>query len=174
MALAPTLRRSGELVTRFAQLKQWIVNIDFIRAKAKADRNEESPLWDHLHRALNTFFAPYVFDRVDERFEVWFHSPTGRIRLEALSDGFRSLFVIITELLLRMSLATTDMQQLPFQEAVCLIDEIDAHLHPAWQERIVPTLRQLFPNVQFIATTHSPLVVSSVEPHEVFELEETP
>jgi len=109
---------------------------------------------------------------VDDRFNVLFQTPTGTVRLEALSDGYRSVFVMITDLLLRLSLSTPRMEDLLFQEAVCLIDEIDAHLHPRLQERVLPGLRTLFPNVQFIATTHSPFIVASVEPHNVFRLSE--
>lgn len=91
--------------------------------------------------------------------------------IEALSDGFRSTFTIVSDLLLRLNFATRDPEQVLQQEGVCLIDEVDAHLHPRWQETIIPGLRALFPNVQFIATTHSPIVVASVEPENVFRLE---
>ena len=143
-----------------------------MRAKAKADFGKESPLWETLRRALNTILAPYTFERVDERFEVLFRTQTGVVPLEALSDGFRSIFVIIADLLLRLSLSTNDPEKILEQEAVCLIDEIDAHLHPKWQLRVIPSLTMLFPNVQFIMTTHSALVVSTVEPHQVFILED--
>ncbi len=171
-AMEPTIRRTGQMQQRFRQLKQWIVNLDFQRAKAKADRNEESPTWETLRLALDTIFTPYRFERVDEKFEVLFSTPTGLVPIEALSDGFRSVFVIVAELLLRLSLTTDDPNRLLQQEAVCLIDEIDAHLHPRWQERALPGLRALFPNVQFIATTHSPIVVSTVGPSEVFRFEQ--
>ena len=167
-SMLPTVRRKGGMEARFRLLKQWIVNIDFYRAKAKADRNEESPTWDTLRTALNTVFRPYTFEGVTEMFDVMFQTPTGLVPIEALSDGFRSVFVIITELLLRLSLTTDDPNKILEREAVCLIDEIDAHLHPKWQERVLPGLRALFPNVQFIATTHSPYVVSTVAPHEIF------
>jgi energy-coupling factor transporter ATP-binding protein EcfA2 len=171
-ALAPTVRREGGVEGRFAQLKQWIVNIDFFRAKAKADRGQDLPTWQILRNALNTLFEPYEFVGVDERFEVLFRTPNGTVPLESLSDGFRSMFVVIIELLLRLSLATPEPETALLQEAVCLIDEVDAHLHPKWQARVIPGLRALFPNVQFIATTHSPIVVSSVEPFNVFRLSE--
>lgn len=171
-ALAPTLRRTGSVEPRFTQLKQWIVNIDFLRAKAKADRNEAFPLWETLVGALNKILTPYTFAGVNDNFDVLFHTPTGIMPIEALSDGFRSIFVIITDLLLRLSLCTPRKQDILYQEAVCLIDEIDAHLHPRWQELVIPGLRALFPSVQFIATTHSAIVVSTVEPHNVFQLSE--
>jgi hypothetical protein len=54
---------------------------------------------------------------------------------------------------------------------VVLIDEIDMHLHPNWQKRIVGDLKRIFPKVQFIATTHSPFVVQSLEADELINLE---
>ena len=48
-------------------------------------------------------------------------------------------------------------------EGVVLIDEIDLHLHPKWQKTIVPNLKDLFPNIQFILTTHSPFIIQSLE-----------
>lgn len=48
-------------------------------------------------------------------------------------------------------------------EGIVLIDEIELHMHPSWQRRILGVLKQLFPNVQFIITTHSPQVLGSVD-----------
>lgn len=170
-------RYKGALVSsigspRARAIKQWLVNLDFYRAKAKADRGETFPLWGTLQHALNTLLRPYTFEGVDDNFDVLFQTPTGRVPVEMLSDGFRSVFVIIADLVLRMSLCTDRQEEALSQEGVCLIDEIDAHLHPRWQENIIPGLRAMFPNVQFIATTHSPIVVASVRPENVFRLEE--
>jgi predicted ATP-binding protein involved in virulence len=55
-------------------------------------------------------------------------------------------------------------------EAVVLIDEIDLHLHPRWQREIRQKLRETFPKVQFIATTHSPFVIQSLRPGELINL----
>ena len=53
---------------------------------------------------------------------------------------------------------------------VILIDEIDLHLHPKWQRRVVQDLKKTFPNIQFITTTHSPFIIQSLEPGEVIDL----
>lgn len=172
LALAPTLDEQGSVRPRAQHLKQWIINLDARRARAKADRDEELPLWHTLRHALNTMLSPCTFEGVDDAFQVLFDTPTGRVPIEALSDGFRSVFVVISDLLLRLSLATGDPNRVLEQEAVCLVDEIDAHLHPRWQDTVVPGLRALFPNVQWIATTHSESVVATVEPKNVFRLEE--
>lgn len=171
-ALAPSLRRDQTLWFRFGHLAQWIVNLDHLRARAKADRGESFPLWDLLVQGLDEILAPVRFEGVDSDFEVRFATAAGSVPLGALSDGFRSVFVLVSELVLRLSLATDDPYAALDQPALCLIDEIDAHLHPRWQRQIVRGLQRLFPKVQFIVTTHSPYVVASLEPHEVFRLGE--
>ena len=55
-------------------------------------------------------------------------------------------------------------------EAVVLIDEIELHLHPKWQQRILADLQRTFPNAQFIVSTHSPQVLTTVEPQRIVEL----
>lgn len=134
------------------------------------DRGEDLPTWGLLQQALDQILAPNCFAGVDEDFNVNFQTPHGLVPIQALSDGFRSIFVIVADLLMRMNLLSSKRDQALLQEAVCLIDEIDAHLHPRFQERVIPALRTLFPNVQFIATTHSPIIVASVEAKHVFQL----
>jgi|GEM_PF-2261140 len=169
-ALAPTILPNGQIRPRSHGLKQWIVNLDYARTKAKVDYGRDHPTWHVLRRALNTLLAPYTFEGVDDQFQVLFQTPTGRIPLEALSDGFRSVFVIVADLVFRLSLATDNPELALMQEGTCLVDEIDAHLHPRWQETVIPGLAALFPNVQFIVTTHSEIVVSTVQPKNVFRL----
>jgi predicted ATP-binding protein involved in virulence len=58
-------------------------------------------------------------------------------------------------------------KELTHQPAIVFIDELDAHLHPAWQQKIIPLLRGNFPNVQFFVTAHSPLVIAGCREGEV-------
>lgn len=65
-------------------LRQSIVNLDYLRAKFKADRGQELPLWEILHHALDTLLRPYSFVGVDDGFQVIFQTPSatsGRSRL---------------------------------------------------------------------------------------------
>lgn len=85
-----------------------------------------------------------------------------------LSDGYSALLSIVSELMLRMSLeplATYDKYGLVF------IDEIENHLHVELQKKVLPFLTSFFPNLQFIVTTHSPFVLSSIADSVVFDLE---
>lgn len=168
-ALTPTTPGGA----RFFAIKQWLVNQDFYRVKAKADRNEDWKPWDALVHAMNTIVEPYRFAGIDDDFRVLFETPSGeKFPIESMSDGLRTFFIIVGELFHRLDLATKNRGSMLDHEAVCLIDEIDAHLHPKWQRRALPALMKLFPKVQFIATTHSPFVVESVPEALIFKLVE--
>jgi predicted ATP-binding protein involved in virulence len=54
-----------------------------------------------------------------------------------------------------------------------LIDEVELHLHPEWQQRVLGDLRRTFPNAQFIVSTHSPQVLTTIEPHHIIHLQAT-
>ncbi len=85
------------------------------------------------------------------------------VPLRDLSDGYSSLLALIGHLF-RYSLVGSHWSGDPAKvRGVALIDEIDAHLHPAWQRSILPDLSMVFRNLQIIATTHSPMVEGSVD-----------
>ncbi len=88
-----------------------------------------------------------------------------KMPLRDLADGYRSSFLWLTDLI-GWALAFDPTRK--STEGICgivLIDEIEQHLHARWQRTAIDDLRKLFPNVQFIASTHSPLVASSIGPH---------
>lgn len=85
----------------------------------------------------------------------------GMLSLKQLSDGEQRLFSLFVDIA-RQLLINRPSDAFGEGEAIILIDEIDVHLHPKWQRRIVPALEDLFPNCQFIATTHSPFVIQAV------------
>jgi predicted ATP-binding protein involved in virulence len=91
-----------------------------------------------------------------------------------LSDGYRNLIGMVADIAYRCiklnpHLGTEAVIKTP---GVVLIDELDLHLHPNWQKRIVSDLKNVFQNVQFIATTHSPFIVQSLKSDELINLDE--
>ena len=95
-----------------------------------------------------------------------------------LSDGYRAVLSLTFELIRQMAecygaerLFSADKRQIVVP-GVVLIDEVDAHLHPSWQRQIGPWLTRLFPQVQFIVTTHSPYVCQSATRGSVWVLPE--
>ncbi len=86
------------------------------------------------------------------------------IALNQLSDGYKGTISLIADIAYRMAILNPQLEKdvLINTAGVVLIDEIDLHLHPAWQQRILGDLRHIFPKVQFIVTTHAPAVINSI------------
>jgi len=157
---------------RFQHTKQWLVNIDYKEAKLYRSDQEDSELLNNVMEAFNMLYEPYSFSKISYKSEILFNTPHGEVEISYLSDGMKSIFSILGDILFRFSLPYIDQDEIDINEmlnteAIILIDEIECHLHPKWQLRIIPALRKLFPNAQFIITTHSPLIVKSVRPDEI-------
>ena len=92
------------------------------------------------------------------------HPEKGELPLEAMSDGARSVISMAADIAYRMARLNPDMgEDVTLKTSgVVLIDEVDMHLHPSWQQTVVNDLVKAFPKVQFIVTTHSPQVLTSV------------
>ncbi|MDI3287078.1 AAA family ATPase [Polyangium sp. 15x6] len=91
--------------------------------------------------------------------------------LDHLSDGERAVLLLVADLAMRFVVANPGAAEPLHGEGVVLIDELELHLHPAWQRRLLPSLGEVFPGCQFIATTHSPQVLSTLKPESVVILE---
>ena len=107
------------------------------------------------------------------RFVVSWESEQGRIEklsLDQLSGGYRIVLALAADLARRMVQGNPHLDDPLKSEAVVLIDEIELHLHPKWQQRILADLQRTFPNAQFIVSTHSPQVLTTVEPQRIVEL----
>lgn len=88
-----------------------------------------------------------------------------RIPISKLSDGYKCTLSLIADIAYRMAILNPQLldRVLVDTEGIVLIDEIDLHLHPIWQKRILNDLMQIFPKVQFIVSTHAPEVINSVK-----------
>jgi hypothetical protein len=93
-----------------------------------------------------------------------------RLAPHLLSQGYQSTFAWVADLLGHAFLDAGKDVDPKTLEGIVLLDEIDLHLHPTWQRRMVPMMRQVFPRLQFIVTTHSPLVLTGFEADEIIEL----
>ena len=89
-----------------------------------------------------------------------------------LSDGQRGMIALIADIARRICLLNPHMgnKVLKLTTGVVIIDELDIHLHPAWQRHIVSVLRSAFPKIQFIAASDSPQIIGSLQPEEVIVL----
>lgn len=91
------------------------------------------------------------------------------IRVDQLSDGEKLLAALGGDIARRLAIANPTLGNPLHGEGVVLIDEIEQHLHPAWQRTVIGSLRRAFPNIQFIVSTHSPQVLGEVA-HEHIRL----
>lgn len=102
--------------------------------------------------------------------KVYFIFTDGRESESALlSDGYRRLVNIVMDIAFRCALLNKTMfgdQCYKHTHGTVIIDEIDEHLHPALQVRVLKALQDTFPKIQFIVSTHAPMVMSSVEPRQ--------
>lgn len=80
-----------------------------------------------------------------------------------LSEGEKSVIALVGDLSRRLAIANPKRENPLEGDGIVLIDEIDLHLHPKWQEKIFPALQNTFPNIQFIVSTHAPKVLESVD-----------
>lgn len=91
------------------------------------------------------------------------------LNVSQMSDGEKCTMALLGDLARRLSLANPTLDNPLLGEGIVLIDEIELHMHPSWQRKILGVLKKTFPNIQFIVTTHSPVILSEAdEDYNVF------
>lgn len=129
------------------------------------------PQLDAVRRALDQLlpdFKNLTVRRSPLRMEI---EKNGEIlTVNQLSDGEKCIIAMVSDLARRMAIANPTLANPLEGNGIILIDEIDLHLHPTWQRMIVPRLVEVFPNCQFILSTHSPHVLTHVKPENIFIL----
>lgn len=112
---------------------------------------------------LNKLLAPHaelLADPVDG--EYLFRVGGSDLPFAALSDGYRGYISWITDLLYHICTGAPSGHRIDENRGVVLVDEVDLHLHPEWQREVIPTLARTLPRLQFVFTSHSPLVAGTV------------
>ena len=176
--LAPHLSVFGEDVA-LGEALRWLQELQF-----KGYEGEEAA--DRLLKGLIDFLkqSPLLpdgahIDEVTSEAVVFRDGAGARIPVERLSDGFRSVLSMTFEILRGMTVAYGDEGFLAALDrhagtvdlpGVVAIDEVDAHLHPAWQMQVGEWFVEHFPNVQFFVTTHSPIICRSAARGSVWRL----
>ena len=91
------------------------------------------------------------------------------LNVSQMSDGEKCTMALLGDLARRLTLANPTLVNPLLGEGIVLIDEIELHMHPSWQRKILRVLRETFPNIQFIVTTHSPIILNEAnEDYNVF------
>lgn len=165
--------------SRFRSAFEWFNGMEDIERRERESRrdfdyrnSELQVVRDAIVRLLPAGFSNPRTETRPLRFVIdrEVNGETRTLRISQLSDGYRVMLGLAMDFSRRMAqanshLATDGMQianplDLP---AIALIDEVDLHLHPSWQQRVITDLMQTFRNTQFIVTTHSPQVLSTVK-----------
>lgn len=92
------------------------------------------------------------------------------LSLDQLSGGYRIMLALAADLARRMAQGNPHLENPLTSEAIVLIDEVELHLHPTWQQRVLVDLSRTFPNTQFIVSSHSPQVLTTVKPENIVAL----
>lgn len=95
-----------------------------------------------------------------------------RLPAVALSQGYQAVIAWIADLVGQVFLESDGPIDPADMEGLVLIDELDLHLHPLWQVHLVKMLRSIFPKLQFVTTTHSPMILPYLQPDEVLVLDQ--
>lgn len=108
--------------------------------------------------------------------EVAYREDSGewmRIPINQLSDGYKSTISLVADIAYRMAVLNPQFlgDVCKKTKGIVLIDEVDLHLHPTWQQRILDDLTEIFPKVQFIVSTHAPAVISTVRSENIIMLD---
>ena len=146
------------------------------RKRARGDSGYRLPELTAVRSAIESMVPGISDPRIEMRplrFAVSMAMDGGRresLDLEQMSGGYRIVLALAADLARRMAQGNPHRDAPLQSEAIVLIDEVDLHLHPSWQQQVLPDLRRTFPNTQFIVSTHSPQVLSTVHPEQIVSL----
>lgn len=181
--VAPTTER---FVTMFqeaaslAEVDQWM---RLLKHKELEDKNDERRQLELVLELLRDDLMPnqITVDRVDSD-GLWLKDRNGvQLAWGEMSDGYRAAAALLADIVRHLigtygleglTDKTEDGKTVIKRSGVVLIDEIDAHLHPEWQREIGFWLKRHFPNIQFLVTTHSPIICQAADQNGLFVLPE--
>ena len=144
----------------------------FAIAKSDTEKAEEIELWfQRFEEILRQLYedTSLTLDFNVDTFEFTIHTSNREpFDFNTMAMGYSAVFQVIGDLMMRMEAKAKGRYDL---EGIALIDEIETHLHVELQKKIVPILMGLFPNIQFVLTTHSPFILNSAQNAVVYDLE---
>jgi len=172
-------------IQSFSDFEQWFIDSENKENRIRLRENPEFRLpelepvrlaiklfFKHLH-AVATYEGPFV-DDVNKKPKLFMKKGDVSLQLNHLSDGEKMLLLLVSDIARRLLLSDvkTISSGILSLSGIVLIDEIELHLHPAWQRKVIPALTKVFPNIQFIITTHSPQVISSLKRENLHIIED--
>jgi predicted ATPase len=164
--------RARGLATMFSpeatlvSFEQWAMDMDYRSGSAEGSSSA------FLRSALAKLLPGMEFDRIDRKSrELFFKTADGAIPFKQLSDGYQNMANWCGDVLYRITNTFEDYKKPLATRGVLLIDELDLHLHPVWQRKLLDFIGAALPNMQLIATSHSPMVAQQLRENELYVVE---
>ena len=167
----PSADTSASLFSDTVELlnaEEWLLQADYAVSRSKGAERKRAEMRFNCVKGTLIQLLPDVSDlrissspRSSMEAHVQAKTPYGWVPIQGLSLGYRALLTWMVDLAARLFERYPDSKNPLAEPAVVLVDEIDLHLHPRWQRTLIQFLSDTFPNTQFIATAHSPLVVQA-------------
>lgn len=157
---------------KITDAKNWFINRYMFLGKKGSLTMEQEENFEFSQKVFGILDEHIKFETVrSDSFDIILSTSKGNIYFEYLSSGYKSciyiILGIIKEIEYRYLKSPIKINEF---NGIILIDEIDLHLHPIWQAKLLETLRRIFPKVQFILTTHSPSLLQILEKDEIIAL----
>ena len=141
----------------------WLIYLDHSEKSGKTNIVSVSQAKKLFQNLLNSDVEINIFPE-----SVTFNEKGSIVSFEQLSAGYKGVITIISDLLVRLSENQPMVKDINEFKAIVLIDEVELHLHPKWKYNFIKKLRDIFPLIQFIMTTHSPTVLLGASKEAVF------
>lgn len=144
---------------------KWLMRVDYATRLGKPSDRSNSPVRKvteilcSLLPDVSAIDIGLSKDGTDP--QVLFTTPYGRVTIDQLSHGYQTMIAWTVDMASRMVEAYPKSDNPLSEPAICLVDEVDLHMHPRWQREIMGFLSERFPKTQFIVTAHSPLIVQT-------------
>ena len=176
-------RRIYQDTIDFSRLTKWYIEQENIQNKERVsikDYSYISPRFASIKNGINSFLTTFLSENYeldlgeDEEGSqvIVIIKNEKELQFEQLSAGEKMIFGLVFEIVYRMSIGNPKAENLLLTTGVVLIDELELHLHPKWQANVLNALHQTFPNIQFIATTHSPLIINSLKKEQLILIDD--
>lgn len=155
--------------------REWLYYYEENLSKEMEFEGTREAVFQAIEKAI-PYLSKVGFDRYLQQLEAdcsFSGQSEKRLRYELMSDGLKRLLGIVTDIAYRCVILNGHRGARAVEEThgVVLIDELDMHLHPNWQRHVIADLKRGFPMLQFIATTHSPFIVQSLQSDELINLD---
>ena len=161
--------------TKLTNIEEWLMQLDYA---AKSNSQTAETYFKKVKAIICSGIFPEIEDidckKNNEGHNympyVLFKTKDGWFRYNELGFGYQSMLSWVVDLCKRMFETFPNSKNPLLESAVVLVDEIDLHLHPKWQREIISYVSDIFKNVQFIVTTHSPLIIQSMQEVNLYVL----